>query len=205
MGSLVPDMTTKVVLNVYDLEDESRPDWIKNVNWYLYAMGLGLYHSAVEVNGREFAFGGHDMEGTGIFENPPRRAVGAVFREGIPLGDTAYSPEEVDVIVADIGNEFSGRSYNLFSRNCNNFADELGFRLTGSRAPLWINRLAAFGDTLRCMLPEGIDSPHLAPVQASQQMLIEAPSTAQVDRDNSAPQRTYKAGVIDFDANGRVS
>eukprot|EP00188_Purpureofilum_apyrenoidigerum_P003939 Plantae.Rhodophyta-Purpureofilum_apyrenoidigerum.ctg4271.p1 GENE.Plantae.Rhodophyta-Purpureofilum_apyrenoidigerum.ctg4271~~Plantae.Rhodophyta-Purpureofilum_apyrenoidigerum.ctg4271.p1 ORF type:complete len:207 (-),score=22.94 Plantae.Rhodophyta-Purpureofilum_apyrenoidigerum.ctg4271:494-1114(-) len=203
MESLVPDVRTKVILNVYDLMDESRPEWVKNINWYLYTMGLGLYHSAIEVYGREFAFGGHDMEGTGIFENSPRRAAGAVFRESIFLGETAYTSEEIDVIVAEIGQEFTGRSYNLFNRNCNSFADELGFRLAGSRAPLWINRLATFGDALKCFMPEGVDSPHLAPVQASQQAMLEAPPVTERTRGAEVSQRMYDAGAIDLDNNGK--
>lgn len=180
----------EVVLNVYDLMDSERPYWIKNMNWYMYSMGLGLYHSAIELNGREFAFGGHDMPGTGVFENEPRRAEGAIFREAIPLGQTQYTLEESESIIAELSLEYTGISYRLFNRNCNHFAEDLGFRLTGNRAPLWINRLASYGDSLKAWLPEGTDSPHLAPVNAPQQNLPPASTddySQDLARDTDAP------------------
>jgi len=189
-----------VFLNVYDLQDASRPEWITNLNWYLYAMGLGLYHSGIEVNGREYAFGGHDMEGTGVFENEPRQAYGAVFREAIPLGKSKHRAQEVPGVIEELATEFSGVSYNLFTRNCNNFSDALGERLTGKRAPQWINRLASYGESIKCFLPPGVDSPHMSPVQAPQ---------ASIGYDRVASEETSNGGCsegtgIDHDTTGRL-
>lgn len=41
--------------------------------------------------------------------------------------------------------------YHLLSKNCNNFTDELCYRLTGRRAPNWINRAAWLGQSLPCL------------------------------------------------------
>ena len=55
---------TSVILHVYDLHD---------ANNYLHSVGLGAYHSGVEVFGVEYAFGGSDVPGvTGIFESTPK-------------------------------------------------------------------------------------------------------------------------------------
>ena len=51
-------MEYKVVLNVYDLSPSNK---------YLYSIGLGFYHSGVEVNGKEYSFGGNpEMMSTGV-------------------------------------------------------------------------------------------------------------------------------------------
>ena len=43
----------------------------------IYAVwAAGVYHSGVEINGVEYAFGGHEGPQTGIWNNPPRQAKG---------------------------------------------------------------------------------------------------------------------------------
>lgn len=67
-----------VFLNVYDLSPG---------NDYLYPVGLGAFHSGVEVYGTEYSFG----SGGGIFPGTPREAAGAKFRESIRLGEISIS------------------------------------------------------------------------------------------------------------------
>lgn len=71
-----------VFLNVYDLHPG---------NDYLYSVGLGAYHSGVEVYGVEYSFG----SGGGVFPGEPRNAPGAKFRESIRLGEVSM-PESGD-------------------------------------------------------------------------------------------------------------
>lgn len=52
-------------------------------------------------------------------------------------------------------------------RNCNHFADELCFRLTGRHAPPWINRLAGWAIACHCLLPRTWVPP-LAPPRADE-------------------------------------
>jgi hypothetical protein len=56
-----------VILNVYDLTDHN--------NW-IYWCGIGIYHTGVEVNGIEYAYGGHDYDVSGVFATNPREAPG---------------------------------------------------------------------------------------------------------------------------------
>ena len=54
-----------VVLNVYDLL------WTNKISSKL---GMGIYHSGVQVYGREYSFGFHDLPVTGIYHHEPRQA-----------------------------------------------------------------------------------------------------------------------------------
>ena len=48
-----------------------QPNGASEVMWLL---GLGLHHSAVEIYGREWCFGGHEFAFSGVFECEPRAA-----------------------------------------------------------------------------------------------------------------------------------
>ena len=64
---------TPVILNVYDMF------W---TNEYTGNIGLGVYHSGLEIYGREFAYGGHPFPFSGIFDISPKAAsdLGEQFR-----------------------------------------------------------------------------------------------------------------------------
>ncbi|WKA11014.1 hypothetical protein VitviT2T_028550 [Vitis vinifera] len=54
--------STPVYLNVYDLTP---------MNGYAYWVGLGIFHSVVEVHGVEYAFGAHDYLTNSVIEVEP--------------------------------------------------------------------------------------------------------------------------------------
>lgn len=61
---------TQVMINVYDLLPPGRFSTI------LWTIGASLLHSGVVINGKEYAFGGHDKRGmTGVYWTKPRRLV----------------------------------------------------------------------------------------------------------------------------------
>lgn len=60
-------------------------------------VGLGAYHTGVEIYGTEYNFGGHSGSSSGIFEVSPKNAPGYIFRETILLGETNLSRREVEV------------------------------------------------------------------------------------------------------------
>ncbi|XP_067630158.1 deubiquitinase DESI2-like [Eurosta solidaginis] len=126
-----------VKLNVYD---------ILKINEYSAYIGLGFFHSGVELYGREFAYGGHQFPFTGIFEMLPRDHADLgenfQFRQTINLGCTQFSCNQVYQIVEELGQKFTGSSYHLINNNCNHFCDYLAQFLCGKGIPGWVNRLA---------------------------------------------------------------
>lgn len=126
-----------VKLNVYD---------ILKINEYSSYIGLGVFHSGIELYGSEFAYGGHQFPFTGIFEMVPRdyADLGANFRfrQTIPLGCTQFTCHQVYQIVEELGQRFTGSSYHLIHNNCNHFCDYMAQFLCGRGIPSWVNRLA---------------------------------------------------------------
>ncbi|KAL2932490.1 hypothetical protein RDABS01_001157 [Bienertia sinuspersici] len=96
---MIPKMKKKksnsvpVYLNVYDLLG------FTPINDYAYWLGLGVYHSGVEVHGVEYGFEGNNDATTGVFEVEPKQCPDFMFRKSILIGSTDHSAIEVDALV----------------------------------------------------------------------------------------------------------
>ncbi|KAE9602268.1 hypothetical protein Lal_00049756 [Lupinus albus] len=139
--------STLVVLNVYDLNP---------INNYMYWFGVGIYHSGIQVHGREYGFGAHDFSASGVFEVEPRKCPGFIYRSSFTLGQTNMSRSEFRTFIENMACEYHGDTYQLISKNCNHFADDVSLRLTGKQIPGWVNRLAKLGALCSCLLPESL-------------------------------------------------
>ncbi|AEO66087.1 uncharacterized protein THITE_2113911 [Thermothielavioides terrestris NRRL 8126] len=147
---------TEILINVYDLLPPGR---LCTVLWHL---GTSLLHSGVVINGKEYAYGGHDQPGvTGVYWTKPRTdPPGGRFRCEYLHGFTLATQSEIDAIVRAASDEFLGPGYNLLTRNCNHFTSYLCERLTGKPAPGFLNRAASIGVALPCVVPrEWIEVP----------------------------------------------
>jgi deubiquitinase DESI2 len=161
------DSGLPVILNVYDIANPSDPALIPNINSWMIMGGMGVFHSGVELLGREFCFGGHPTDATGVFEVTPRCAPDAKFRQAIPMGLCYLDPQSLDQLISNFSAHWAGNRYNLLTRNCNHFAGELCQALTGNAPPAWVNRLAWVGEKAKFLLPAGFDTPMAAPVTAA--------------------------------------
>lgn len=134
-------MGTVVKLNIYDLSP---------ANDCLYAAGIGLHHSGVEIMGTEYTF----ASGSGIFEMQPKDGQGAKFRESLELGSFEGGSSEVRNAINDLRSNFGPSAYNLINNNCNHFANALIYTLLRKQIPSYINRLANIGTYVSCLLPK---------------------------------------------------
>lgn len=82
-------------------------------------IGLGLFHSGVEINGRvfrcpasigaEYSFG----EETGITKGIPKEVMGASFRESIFMGKTFLTDDEIDRRIDTLRKSYRGDQYHM--------------------------------------------------------------------------------------------
>ncbi|TMW92162.1 hypothetical protein EJD97_013428 [Solanum chilense] len=138
-----------VYLNVYDLTP---------MNGYAYWIGLGVYHSGVQVHGVEYAFGAHEYPSTGIFEGEPKKCEGFIFRKTILIGWTEKTPREVRRVMEELADKYKGNAYNLITKNCNHFCSDACLKLTNNPIPRWVNRLARIGFVCHCIVPMSLKS-----------------------------------------------
>ncbi|CAI5715931.1 unnamed protein product [Peronospora destructor] len=134
---------TAVILNIYDLIE---------ANNYIAPLGLGIFHSGVEIAGEEFSY----ASGAGVFSSSPKRVTGAKFRESISMGYFKGTFQEAQRLAYSLSSDFDGDGYNLFTRNCNTYADALCQLLLEKPVPAYVNRAAYLGSFLSCLMPTDV-------------------------------------------------
>ncbi|GAA5858826.1 hypothetical protein JCM8547_005003 [Rhodosporidiobolus lusitaniae] len=98
--------------------------------------------------------------------------------------------------------EWNGTKYRLLEKNCNTFTHELVFRLTGRKAPAWLNRAAWVATSVPCIVPAGwIDEvEEEAPTAEST-----SPSSAQSTTPTSAVHLSDPAHALSKDGNVTIA
>lgn len=122
-----------VRLHVYDLGKSSAA-----VNRVWKDAGLGMFHTGVEVYGREWCFGNF----VGIGYVKPTMDPCHQYRETIEMGETSLSARQVASKIAQLRREWTGDSYNLLTRNCHHFSEAFLNELGVAELPEWCNSLA---------------------------------------------------------------
>ncbi len=121
----------------------------------LWTFGTSVLHTGVVINGREYAYGGHDKRGlTGVYWTKPKtEPPGGTFKCEILHGFTLATQEEIDATIRTASDEFLGTAHNLLTKNCNHFTSYLCKKLTGDPGPGWLNRAASIGLAFPCVVP----------------------------------------------------
>ncbi|KAH9603497.1 hypothetical protein KSS87_010013 [Heliosperma pusillum] len=118
---------------------------VVNCDLWLSLLGM-VYYDIVVYGDDEWSFGFCE-QGTGVFSCPSTKNPMYTYREKIVLGQTNQSIFKVNQILRELSREWPGVSYDLLSRNCNHFCDELCEKLGVPKLPGWVNRFANAGDT----------------------------------------------------------
>ncbi len=134
-----------VHLNVYYLTPYRSLHTIFNI------MTLGLftpYHSAIEIDGSEYAYYGHPFHFSGVMSGIPNKVSMMLAYRKI-YGYTLLSNLDIERRAHSLA--FNGSDYNLLNFNCNTFADAFLYALTKHHLPRWINRPERCLRRIRCM------------------------------------------------------
>lgn len=157
--SLSESRKLPISVNVYDLMPPSR------LSSFLWLSGMSICHSGVVINEEEeWAFGGHDVEGvSGVYVTRPRDVPdNATFRTTLQIGVTILSDRAIRKEMDRLRAEYTGPSYDLLSKNCNHFAEDVCMALCGVKPPAWINRIAGYGAKLPLCVSEAWVNPPVA-------------------------------------------
>jgi hypothetical protein len=136
-----PRTETKVTLHVYDL------GWQGLIlNKFMRPLGTGMFHCGVEAFDWEWSFIELcDAAGSGIVCCRPRWCEGFCYRESIEMGESTMTVDEFRKLVEKLETEWLVDSYELLSRNCCHFSEELCQRLGVGTIPKWVRNLADTG------------------------------------------------------------
>ena len=89
-------------------------------------------HTGVRVFGREVVFSG------GIRAQDPTQVVEAMGHGPVrveAMGETSKTEDELDEFLCSIAASWTAESYDLWTKNCNNFSDEIAHFLVGVGIP----------------------------------------------------------------------
>ena len=147
----------------------------QGMNVLLSAVGIGAFHTAVEVDGVEYAFGPG-----GVYQSPLHcPPEGMEYVTSIEMGTVYLSPEGLRGYIQQQRRCFPAEHYDLLSCNCNHFTDTFCRQLRLPPIPPELNQLASVG---RGVL-SAITQHH--------------PSSIRVDARRTPPQRSRAVELIE--------
>ena len=132
-----------IYLNIYD---------ITCFNKILRILGVGIYHTGIQIFDTEFAFYPSNHDRTGVIEESPFSNKKIHFWRQIKLGETVLPFREIEEIISDLKIEFIASTYDAFDKNCNHFSNEFSKKLLNTEIPSYLNRISCMTRTLKCFL-----------------------------------------------------
>jgi hypothetical protein len=130
--------TLPVVLNIYRIAEDS----------VINKLGIAIYHTAIEYDCTEFAFGFLDKAGiSGIYDIKPMSFDEGTFVESIKLGN--ISRRQFFNKLDQIKREYMANSYNIVTKNCNHFTNDFVKMLFDREIPKKYSSFLKLGEFLR--------------------------------------------------------
>ena len=138
---------TPVWLNVYHLTC---------LNYFLQLIGIGIYHSAIEIDSLEYTFGSSIEDIAGFYINK----VGEIskilkLKEKIYMGNTIYKKNNIERLLALESPYWMGRTYDPFLKNCNHFTKFFLkiILFNNIKYPVYINRICKYAQVFTSFYP----------------------------------------------------
>lgn len=127
LNRLLGRRSSKVQLYLYDLTN-GKASWLSPL---LFGPRLeGIWHTSVVAHGKEYWFGGR------VFESEPGRSQFGVPDRIVELGETMRTAKDVEGFInRELLDEFTAASYDVLTRNCNHFSEEVCRFLTNQHIP----------------------------------------------------------------------
>jgi hypothetical protein len=127
-----------VILNVYKISENS----------LIEKFGIELYHTAIEYDNTEFAFGYlNKADVSGVYDIKPMSFDQGSYVESITLGNVKRREffNKLDIIK----NSFMGNSYNLLTKNCNHFTKDFVKSILDIDIPFKFKTFLSIGEFIR--------------------------------------------------------
>ena len=111
---------------------------------YLQLVGLGMFHSTIEIFDLEFSFGFCETGMCGITVSKSGISNKMKIKEKIYLGHTHFNLKTIKELIYTISSSWEGSTYNPFIKNCNDFTKDFSTLLLEDNAyyPEYVNLLA---------------------------------------------------------------
>lgn len=187
-----------VVLKVYDLSQ----GMASQLSTALLGRQIdGIWHTGVQVFGREYYFGG------GICSDPPGLTPYGVPVQEHDLGQTNKTQQEFITFLSSISSRFTMQTYHLLDNNCNNFSDQCCIFLIEKHIPQHILDLPsiAMNSPLGPFIRPAIDSMQSAIQQQSMGHEVSLPSNAGPTDTSNPPTTNFNAASSTASTSSSVS
>jgi len=130
----------QVKVNIYDLNESL-------IGTNILACDLlhvgGAFHAGVEIDGIEWSYGSE-----GIFSGKPKINECHKYRQTLHIGVTELSSMEIRRLLLRMRLTWTGKQYDMLTKNCCSFSDHFCRELGAGSIPHWVNRLARVGSVI---------------------------------------------------------
>ena len=138
---------TPVWLNVYHLTC---------LNYLLQIIGVGIYHTAIEIDSQEYSFGATKSDIPGFYINKTGKISNILkLKEKIYMGNTIYTKNNIEKLLALESPFWMGRTYDPFLKNCNHFTKSFlkVILFKNINYPVYINRICKYAQVFSSFYP----------------------------------------------------